>query len=327
MHPLDRLVALALPRGKFFCDGWGDRALMAGLSEEELLAVPEPAEVIWQPARRDGDLMVQDGVFESPERRLPQWVRQARVRRLAPAGAQVRALVVLLAASGDQGYRVRTELARPLASRGIAALLLENAYSGGRRPVGQSGYEVRTVCDLSLMGLAIVKEAKALLALARRECKRTCVAGYSMGGNMTAVAAATVPFSVAAVPMAPSASPAPVFTEGVLRVWPALRALAVDGEGVEGARARLRAWLERFDATRLPPPRAPQAAIVVGTRADGFVPPSEMERIAAHWRCELRWLEAGHTSAFLFHRDEMRRAVVDAIERLEDARENEFQTR
>jgi hypothetical protein len=52
-----------------------------------------------------------------------------------------------------------------------------------------------------------------------------------------------------------------------------------------------------------------------------------MERIAAHWRCELRWLEAGHTSAFLFHRDEMRRAVVDAIERLEDARESEFQTR
>jgi dienelactone hydrolase len=318
MHPLDRLVALALPRGRFFCDGWGDRALMAGLSERELLEAPEPAEVIWRSERRDGDLVVRDGVFESPERRLPQWVRQARVRRLASASAPTRALLVLLASSGDQGYAVRTELARPLASRGIAALMLENAFSGRRRPPGQRGYEVRTVCEISLMGLSIVKEAKALLAFARRECRRTCVAGYSMGGNMTAVAAATMPFGVAAVPMAPSASPAPVFTEGALRIWPALRALAAEGEDVEAARARLRAWLARFDATRLPPPRAPHAAIVVGTRADGFVPPREMERIAAHWRCELRWLEAGHASAYLFHRGEMRRAVIDAIERLQE---------
>ena len=323
MHPLDRLVALALPRGRFFCDGWGDRAVMAGLSEEELLAAPEPAKVIWRSERREGDLMVRDGVFESPERRLPPWVRQARVRRLAPAGAETRALVVLLASSGDQGYLARTALVRPLASRGIAALLLENAYYGGRRPAGQNGYEARTVCDLSLMGLATVKEAKSLLALARRECPRTCVAGYSMGGNMTAVVAATAPFRVAAVPMAPSASPAPVFTEGALRIRPALRALAVDGEDVEDARARgPRAWFARFDATRLPPPRAPQAAIVVGTRTDGFVPPLEMERIAAHWHCEWRWLEAGHASAYLFHRDAMRRAVIDAIQRLGEGGDN-----
>ncbi|HEY3444924.1 MAG TPA: alpha/beta hydrolase family protein [Myxococcales bacterium] len=318
MHPLDRLVALALPRGRFFRDGWGDRALMAGLSEEELLEPPEPAQVIWRSERRDGDLVVRDGLFESPELRLPQRVRLARVRRLASASAPTRALLVLLSSSGDQGYRLRTELARPLVSRGITALLLENAFYGRRRPLGQSGYEVRTVSELSLMGLAIVKEAKALLALARRECQRTCVAGYSMGGNMTAVVAATMPFGLAAVPLAPSASPARVFTEGALRIWPALRALADDGEDLEAARARLRAWLARFDATRLPPPRAPQAAIVVGTRADGFVPPHEMERIAAHWRCELRWLEAGHASAYLFHRDKMRRAVLDAIDRLPD---------
>ncbi|MGC4116220.1 MAG: alpha/beta hydrolase family protein [Myxococcales bacterium] len=321
IHPLDRLVALAVPRGRFFCDGWGDRALMAGLSEEELLEPPEPADVTWRSERREGDLVVRDGHFESPELRLPQRVRQARVRRLAPARAPTRALLVLLASSGDQGYQVRTEWARPLVSRGITALLLENAFTGRRRPPGQSGYEVRTVSDLSLMGLAIVKEAKALLALARRECERTCVAGYSMGGNMTAVVAATVPFGVAAVPLAASASPARVFTEGALRVWPALRALTADGEDVETARARLRAWLARFDATRLPAPRAPRAAIVVGTRADGFVPPQEMERIAAHWRCELRWLAGGHASAYLFHRDEMRRAVADAIERLRDDEE------
>jgi dienelactone hydrolase len=319
VHPLDRLLALALPRGRFFCDGWGDDALMTGMSEDELLAAPEPVEVTWRPAHRDGDLMVQDGLFESPERRLPPAVRQARVRRLTPATAETRAMVLLLASSGDQGYLARTSLARPLAARGIGALVLENAYYGARRPPGQDGYEVRTVCDLSLMGLATLKEAKALLALARREgIPRMCVAGYSMGGNLTAVVAATVPFGVAAVPMAPSASPASVFTEGALRIWPDLPALAVGGEDVEAARERLRAWLLRFDATRLPPPRAPHAAIVVGTRADGFVPPREMERIAAHWRCELRWLDAGHASALLFHRAALRQAVVDAIGRLGD---------
>lgn len=319
MHLLDRLVALAIPRGRFFCDGWGDDALMTGMSEDELVAPPEPVEVAWQPPRRDGDLIVQDGVFDSPERRLPPAVRKARVRRLTPARAETHAIVVLLASSGDQGYLARTWLARPLAARGIGALVLENAYYGARRPPGQNGYEARTVCDLSLMGLATVKEAKALLALARREgVPRTCVAGYSMGGNFTAVVAATVPFGVAAVPMAAPPSPAPVFTEGALRIWPALPALTVGGEDVAAARERLRAWLLRFDATRLPPPRAPHAAIVVGTRADGFVPPREMERIAAHWRCELRWLDAGHASALLFHRAALRQAVVDAIGRLGD---------
>ncbi|WP_248345727.1 alpha/beta fold hydrolase [Anaeromyxobacter paludicola] len=291
---------------------------MAGMSEEELLATAAPPEVGWRPARRVGELTVQDGVFESPERRLPARVREARVRRLARAGEPPRAALVLLASSGDQGYLVRTELVRPLLSRGVAVFLLENAYYGGRRPAGQGGYEARTVCDLSLMGLATVKEAKALLALARRECERTCVAGYSMGGNMTAVVAATVPFAVAAVPMAPSASPAPVFTEGALRVWPDLRALAVERDDEEAARERLRAWLARFDATLLPIPRAPGAAIVVGTRHDGFVPPREMERLAAHWRCELRWLEAGHASGYLFYRDELRRAILDALGRLEE---------
>lgn len=316
MHLLDRLLSLTLPRGRFFCDGWGDAALMAGLCESELLAPPSPALVIWRPERRAGGLLVQDGVFESPERRLPPWVRQARVRRLAPPGTHPRAVVVLLAASGDEGYLARTAFARPLVRQGLAFLLLENPYYGGRRPAGQAGYEARTVCDLSLMGVATVKEAKALLAHARLTCGRTCVAGYSMGGTLAAAAAATVPFEVAAVPMAPSASPAPVFTEGALRIWPALRALAAEGEDLEAARDRLRAWLARFDATRLPPPRAPRAAIVLGTRADGLVPPQEMERLAVHWECELRWLQAGHASAYLFARNELRRALVDAVGRL-----------
>jgi hypothetical protein len=319
MHLLDRLVALVLPRGQFFRDGWGDAELLGALSGDELRAPPEPIEVAWRRVRREGDLLVQDGTFESPERRLPPAVRVVRVRRLAPATTRTAAVALLLAASGDQGYLARTALARPLVAAGLTVLILENAYYGVRRPPGQDGANVRTVSDFTLMAFATVKEAKALLALARRDVPRTCVAGYSMGGNMTAVVAGTVPFAVAAVPMAPSASPAPVFTEGALRVYPALRALAAAGESPDHARARLRAFLARFDATELPPPVAPHAAIVVGTRSDGFVPPAEMERLAAHWRCEVRWLDGGHVSGFLFGRAVMRRAVLDAVARLGEA--------
>jgi dienelactone hydrolase len=318
MHLLDRLIASALPRGRFFRSGWGDQDLLGSLAEDDLASVPVDTEVMWRPPRRFGDLVVQDGAFESPEQRLPRAVRLARVRRLGAAGVEPRAAVVLLAASGDQGYRARTALVRPLLARGLAVLLLENPYYGARRPADQDGVALPTVSDFALMAVAVVKEAKALLAVARRDVPRTCVAGYSMGGNLAAVVAATVPFAVGAVPLAPSASPAPVFTDGVLRVYPALGALAGHDEGPEEARTRLRTFLARFDVTRLSRPRAPHAAIVVGTKDDGFVPPSEMRRLAAHWSCELRWLQAGHASGYLFHRAAMRQALLDAISRLRD---------
>lgn len=291
------------------------------MSPDDLTEPPEPAEVAWGAPRREGELLVQDGVFDSPEERLPAELREARVRRLAPAAGPPRATVLLLAASGDQGYRVRTALAQPLVANGIAALLLENAYYGRRRPRGQRGVAVRTVYDFSLMAFATVKEAKALVAAAHAEgTGRVGVAGYSMGGNMAAMVAGAAPFEVAAVPMAPSSSPAAVFTEGVLRACPDLCALAENGEDREETRARLRAFLAGFDATHLPPPRSPRAAIVVGTRGDGFVPPSEMARLASHWGCELRWLSAGHASAYLFQREALRRAVVDALGRLNGRR-------
>lgn len=317
MHPLDRLLGLLVPRRSLFRDGWGDGDLLGALDLAGLAAPPSPAEVAWGAARREGGLLVQDGRFESPERRLPPAVRGARVRRLRPAAGGPRGTVLLLAASGDQGYAARTLLARPLVARGLTALLLENPYYGSRRPPGQRGFAVRTVADFALMAFAAVTEAKALLAAARAEgAGPVGVAGYSMGGNLAAVVAAALPFEVAAVPMAPSATPAPVFTEGVLRACPDLAALANDGEGGEAARARLRAFLAAFDATRLPAPRAPRAAIVVGTRADGFVPPSEMSRLAAHWGCELRWLDAGHATAYVLRRAALRGAVVDAMGRL-----------
>jgi hypothetical protein len=122
---------------------------------------------------------------------------------------------------------------------------------------------------------------------------------------------------VAVVPVAPPGSPASVLARGVLREVAAWRALQGPGEDREIARAALCAVLARFSVRSLPRPRLPSAAIVVGTQLDGVVPPDEMQAIASHWRCELRWLAAGHVWAVLRYRAAMRAAIADAFARLE----------
>jgi hypothetical protein len=128
---------------------------------------------------------------------------------------------------------------------------------------------------------------------------------------------AAVPFPCAIVPVAAPCSPDTVLREGVLHHVAEWAAIAGSGGDPDAAREELLAHLARFSVTALPPPYWPEAAIVVGTAGDGVVPPTEMERIARHWGAELRWLPAGHVSAVLRHRGEMRQAVVDAFDRLE----------
>ncbi len=56
---------------------------------------------------------------------------------------------------------------------------------------------------------------------------------------------------------------------------------------------------------------------MVGCRRDGYVAQRDTEALAAHWAgSTLRWLEAGHISALLLHRAELRGAVAEALTRL-----------
>jgi dienelactone hydrolase len=140
---------------------------------------------------------------------------------------------------------------------------------------------------------------------------RVGVTGFSMGGQMAAMIAASAPFPLAVAALAPSCTPAAVFVQGYLR-----HAVDVAALGGPGARELLDRRLRRFDVRALPPPPAGSSAIVVGARRDGIVPPSEPEAIARHWGAELRWLDAGHVSTVLFHQDALRRAVRDAVDGL-----------
>jgi hypothetical protein len=172
------------------------------------------------------------------------------------------------------------------------------------------------------MGAATFQEGRALLRWLRDALRveSVGVTGFSMGGQMAAMVGASAPFPCAVVPIAATCSPDSVLREGVLRHVAAWAALAGDGETAEKAREALCRHLSRFSVTTLAAPACPRAAIVVGTSADGVVPPSEMQRIAEHWGCELRWLSAGHVSAVLRHQGAMRTAIADAFDRLEAAR-------
>ncbi len=322
MHLLDLVFGFAARGPRFFADGWGDRSLCEAIDPDALAARPVPRiRLTLGPARQAHGGLLHEGHFQSPEERLPDCARTARVRLLLPEGRPPRGVAVHLAASGDQGFAVRLAFAAPLLAQGLGAIVLENPYYGARRPANQVGPAVRSVADLQLMGSATFQEGRALLRWGREVLgvPLAGVCGFSMGGQMAAMVGACTPFPCAVVPIAATCSPDSVLKSGFVRYVAHWGALAAKGEDAEAARLALCAHLARFSVTTLPPPVCPEAAIVVGTSADGVVPPSEMRRIADHWGAELRWLDAGHVSAVLRHQGAMRRAVADAFDRLEAA--------
>ncbi len=320
MRLLDLVYGAVLSRPVFFVDGWGDPRIVDDDPVALTMCAPSKLAIRWGQPRRHRSGTVRDGTFESPEGRLPACSRLARVRLALPSGP-LRGVALHLAATGDQGFWFRLRFAAPLLERGIGALVLENALYGSRRPPRQLGPAVRTVSDLYLMAAATLHEGRALLRwLHERSMGAVGITGYSMGGQMAAMIAATVPFPVAAVPIAATCSPDSVLRSGALRNVASWAALAARGEDASTVRDGLCSRLARYSVARLPPPVRPDAAIVVATAQDAIVPPTEMRRIAEHWGCELRRVPAGHVSGVLRCQGAFRDAIADAFDRLEHAR-------
>lgn len=318
VHPLDRLAALApladRRRLAIFPDGWGDLAQVALLGRAPAAGPPPAVSVRWATEQRHPGLRVREGWFPSPlAELLPPACGEARVELTEPERAADR-LCVLLPAWNDHGWRGRRALIRLLAARGIAVLAPEIPFYGSRRTVPAPRQAIRTVGDFALMGFAAVEEARSLLA-AYAPRRTVGVSGYSMGGNLAALVSATVPFPVAAAPLAASYSPGPVYLDGVLRravSWPAL--------GGRQAAPELRRVLGSASVLDLAPLPHHRAAVLVAASADGFVPPAATRALAAHWAgSELRWVEAGHATLLLRHREALADGVVAAFDRLERA--------
>lgn len=313
-HPVDQLggaiVAHGPERLRFFADGWGDLSVIDSVAIPN--DVPDPIQIEWVAETAEKDLVTSVGIFESPAAVLPDHARHGAVTRVLPRTETDRT-AVLMAAWNEHDSRARFGIARRLAQNGIGSLVLENPYYGIRRPPDLEGQPIRTVSDFFRMGIGAVMEGRGLLATVREGGHTPGVAGYSMGGNMSALVSSTMPFPVASAPLAAAYSPSPVYLDGALRGGIAWNALG----GVEAAESRLREALLSASVLDRPAPEHAKYAVLVSARSDGYVPPASTEMLHAHWPgSELRWIGGGHASLLWFHKAALATAIADSFDRL-----------
>ncbi len=294
MHPVDRAAALLFRHGpaslKVFRNGWGDGNLIGTLAVTGEEPAPPPIEITWDTPDVSGELVTTHGRFPSPADHLPAASRLAVVRKVEPADGAER-LVVMMAAWNDHGYRTRTGLAERLAVRGITSVMLENPYYGTRR--AWSDPPIRTVADFAVMGRAAVQEGRALLDHFGSDYD-VGVTGYSMGGNIASLIGALMERPVAIAGLAASHSPGPVWLDGIITNMVDWKAL---GGRANGNEERLRRELSGASVLAVPPHPHTAHAVIVGARDDGYIPPSAVEDLHAHWPgSELRWLPGGHAT-------------------------------
>ncbi|RYE82274.1 MAG: abhydrolase domain-containing 18, partial [Myxococcales bacterium] len=260
-HWADRLYVRLSPVGSYFDGGWGDEASIERVVGQ--LRSPDPARPIaitWGPERRERWGVEALGEFVSPvdDGTLPPESRRGRVLLQLPDTRGPGPVCIHLAATGEDGFERRKRLCAPLLQQGIGSLLLENPYYGARRPAAQRGSDISTVADLMVMGRAVVDETRSLAVWLHERGHRVGVSGYSMGGQMGALAAAFLPFPVAVASAAAPCTASQAFVDGLLaRVtcWPAL---APDGDML-AARARLTGILDATCLTRQAPPSGARA--------------------------------------------------------------------
>jgi hypothetical protein len=323
----DRVLTAVLRGGRLYDEGFGGIERLNGLVDM-LRGFPlneEPPEIdvrFRSVGRRRAGVLYRRAAFESPLAEvLPEESKRVVFELMVPGHLESTdrpPVCLMLAATAEEGFARRRFFARPLIERGIAALLMENPFYGKRRPRGQLGPSLRTVADQFAMNTATVEEARAILGWLRRQgYAKVGVTGYSQGGIMAGFAGALCPFPLACVPRAAGNSARPIFTESALAQTFNWRRLAEELNGEAEARRYFSECLEPVRIDRFDPPVAPELAIIVGSRSDGFVPPAETEALHRHWKgSELRWLEAGHLTGAVLKRPPHVRAVVDAFDRL-----------
>ena len=307
------MLARTRPGHRVFRGGWGDIDHLTLYEEADALPEIDPIAPVIGPPTSHSDLITQDLRFESPQEHLPEAVRLARARIVTTP--HVRKMVVLHASWNDHDFAIRERFAQMLARAGIGSTILEHPFYGERRPESGAELPLETVAGFGLMGRAAVLEGRAIAAWLKAGGHMVGVSGYSMGGNLAALVAATVPFAVAAAPLAGPHSPAPPFIDGVLRLtvdWDAL------GGDTADVRRRLSRYLYAASVLRFDPPVAPSAAVIVAGTIDGFVPTSSVAALHRHWPgSEMAWVNTGHIGLRTKHRRRMVDAIVRSFERLE----------
>lgn len=291
-----------------FSGGWGD----PDISEKLEHAMPvgrslEPIDLKGSLVSESASQRVTRLRFLSPAATfLPKSSEFASALLVEPLGAT--GMTIMFAAFNDHGFATRLRMGQRALAAGQTLLILENPFYGSRLP--QPGRQpMRQVSDVLLMGFSAVVEAQSLASFFEKTHLIT-YAGYSMGGNIAALAAATsvVPSGCAA--LAASHSPGPVFAEGILNK-------AIDWDALGGPHhEKIQRELGRGSVLNYPAPRHHAPALIVGVSGDGYIPKSATTALSDHWPlAELRWMDGGHASALFYRKAQLGSYIVEASER------------
>ncbi|MGF1467166.1 MAG: alpha/beta hydrolase family protein [Sandaracinaceae bacterium] len=310
MRWMDSAYLSVARRARPFDQGWGDPDLLTQGATDAVPTEPlAPIRPRWGRASTSRRARVRDGTYDAPDPDLPVGARTGRIRELRPASVP-RGTVLVMASWGEEGFKGRTRLFGPLTAAGLALWLVEHPFFGTRRREGQTSAMPRRVSDVVLMGRAMVGEARGLLAGLRDDgVERTAVAGFSMGGQMAAMVAATAPWPLAVAALSPPTSPAAVFIDGPLGRTFDLRGLGPDAE------SRLDRVLRGLDVLALPRPVSTAHAVVAGGRGDRIVTPAEVAAVARHWGIAPRWFGShGHVGAVVYGGRALRSLVEEVLD-------------
>lgn len=315
--PLDRLAKLLFlvdrKRLAVFPDGWGEPSHIDLLHRSPTVSPAPPAEVVWSRKEEHRGFRIRRGVFPSPAADvLPPSLDRVAVEWIEPGGGTSRT-VILFPAWNDHGFAERRKLGVLLAERGVGSVSFEAAFYGSRRTTPEPLHAIRTVGDFARLGYSAIIEGRAL-ASAFSLAGDVGVSGYSMGGNLAALASATLPGPLATAVFAASHSPGPVYLDGVLRSAIAWRALGTRHEAEE----TLRRHLSAVSVLNLPPLPHHRSAVLIGATGDDFVPPEATRALHQHWEdSSLTWVRAGHATLLWRNRPLLADAIVRAFDRLD----------
>lgn len=205
------------------------------------------------------------------------------------------------------GYAVSSSLyedhhARLLHRRGVHTARLDLPFHMRRRAVGTNSGDGFFSADLGRTRdtlRAAVEDAAAVVAWARREVTpRVAVVGFSLGGLVTSLLAATTELE-AAMPVIPAADLPEIFLERAPR-RSRRRLGLVDGSGglwgddTLAARTLLEASLAPVVPRNLVPATAPDRITIIAARHDQVVGGDSARRLADAWGTECWAYDRGH---------------------------------
>ncbi|XP_035525622.1 LOW QUALITY PROTEIN: protein ABHD18-like [Morone saxatilis] len=214
-------------------------------------------------------------------------------------------------------------MARPMIKEaGMGSLLLENPYYGYRKPKDQLRSSLKNVSDLFVMGGALILESTVLLRWLEREGYWPLgMTGISMGGYMASLAVTNWPKPIPLVPCLSWSTASSVFTTVTHLVdiitkhcsRGAFLSLLVD----ENSAIMKYCTNDKPTAGdgKLPPIVLPSVLvpvdtsliIVVQAKEDAYIPRTGVLSLQEIWPgCEVRYLNGGHISAYLFKQNVFR---------------------